>query len=306
MDWQGYVFLAKNREVRNALPGERMVLPRSLLPELLPSQTRGQVLHVLKRALGIGPYADEFWRVVVDRYDYEMGTSNLDVGSAPAEISVDYFIRQPHDVEALDLVALALLVAQWSEGNVSIGYRGDAGVVMGAEDAVKEVNRFLEEGRVPYQYERARWVHVPSGYVHQEMVRPALDALARDGFAGALEEFKRALDHARDGRTKEAATEATKALESTMKCICDARGWTYPENVTAQPLFSLLVDRGLIADWMESGFMGVVAIRNRRGAHGQGADSQPLAPYVADLAVNLAASYILVLVAAHDVQGRTK
>jgi hypothetical protein len=305
MDWQGYVFLAKNREVRKALPGERMVFPGG---PLLPDQTRGQLLHVLKRALGVGPYADEFWRVVVDRYDYEMGTSNLDLGGqVPAEIGVDYFIRQPHGVEALDLVGLALLVTQWSEGHVSIGYRGDAGVVMGPEDAVKEVNRFLEEGgRVPYQFERARWVHVPSGYVHQAMVRPALDALARDGFAGALEEFKRALDHARDGRTKEAATEATKALESTMKCICDARGWGYPKNITAQPLFTLLVDRGLIADWMESGFMGVVAIRNRRGAHGQGADSQPLAPYVADLAVNLAASYILALVAAHDVRGRTK
>jgi hypothetical protein len=302
MDWQGYVFLAKNREVRIASPGERMVF---FSGPLLPDQTRGQVLHVLKRALGVGPFADEFWRVVVDRYDYEMGTSNLDVGSAPAELSVDHFIRHTDGVESLDLVALALLVAQWSEGHISSGQRGDAGVTMGAKVAEEEVNRFLEEGRVPYQFVRARWVHVPSGYVHQEMVRPALDVLARDGFAGALEEFKRALDHARDGRTKEAATEATKALESTMKCICDAQGWTYPENINAQPLFHLLVDHGLIADWMESGFMGVVAIRNRRGAHGQGADSQPLAPYVADLAVNLAASYILVLVAAHDARGRT-
>jgi hypothetical protein len=253
----------------------------------------------------VGPFADEFWTVVVERYDYEMGTSNLDVGSAPAELSVDYFIRHTDGVEALDLIALALLVAQWSESHVSFGHRGDAGVVMAAKDSVQEVNRFLEEGRVPYQFEQTRWVHIPSGYVHQEMVRPALDALARDGFGGALEEFKRALDHARDGRTKEAATEATKALESTMKCICDARGWTYSEGITAQPLFRLLVDHGLIADWMESGFMAVVTIRNRRGAHGQGADSQPLAPYVANLAVNLAASYILVLVAAHDARGRT-
>jgi hypothetical protein len=303
MDWQGYVFLAKNREVRKAVPGE-MLIPPVMFPELLPEHTRGQVLHVLKRALGIGPYADALWGTLVDRYDYEMGTSNLDVGSAPAETSVDYFLRQPHGVEALDLIALALLLAEQAEARMSSGQRSDAGMMMPPKDAVEEVNRFLQEGGVPYQFEHGRWVHVPSGYVHQEMVRPALDALARDGFAGALEEFKRALDHARDGRTKEAATEATKALESTMKCICDARGWSYPENVTAQPLFNLLVDRGLIADWMESGFMGVVAIRNRRGAHGQGADSQPLAPYVADLAVNLAASYILVLVAAHDARGR--
>jgi hypothetical protein len=45
MDWQGYVFLAKNREVRKALPGERITFPGPLLPD----QTRGQLLHVLKR-----------------------------------------------------------------------------------------------------------------------------------------------------------------------------------------------------------------------------------------------------------------
>jgi hypothetical protein len=301
MDWQGYVFLAKNREVRVALPFERMVFPGPLLQD----HTRGQLIHVLKRAVGTGAFADVFWSAVVGRYDYEMGTSNLNLGGGvPAEEVADYFIRHTPGVEALDLIALALLVAQWSDANVSSGDRGDAGVTMAPNDAVDEVNRFLQEGRVPYQFVRARWVHVTSGYVHQEMVRPALDALARDGFAGALEEFKRALDHARDGRTKEAANEATKALESTMKCICDARGWTYPANATAEPLFSLMVGHGVIANWMENGFMGVVAIRNKRGAHGQGASAQPLAPYIADLAVNLAASYILVLIAAHDALGR--
>jgi len=301
MDWQGYVFLAKTRSVRVAVPGERMVF---LPGPLLPDQTRGQLIHVLKRALGIGPYADALWGTVVERYDYEMGTSNLDVGSAPAEISVDYFIRQPHGVEALDLIALSLLLAERAEEHMSSGQRSDAGMSMAPKDAAKEVNRFLQEGGVPYQFEQGRWVHVSSGYVHQEMVRPALDALARDGFAGALDEFKSALDHARDGRTKEAANEATKALESTMKCICDARGWTYPANATAEPLFSLMVGHGVIQNWMENGFMGVVAIRNKRGAHGQGANAQPLPPYVADLAVNLAASYILVLIAAHDALGR--
>lgn len=99
-------------------------------------------------------------------------------------------------------------------------------------------------------------MRVPSGYVHKEIVRPALDALDRPGFEGALDEFKTALVHARDGKTKEAATEATKALESTMKCICTARGLAYPAGATAKPLFDLLADKDLIPPWMESGLMG--------------------------------------------------
>jgi hypothetical protein len=77
---------------------------------------------------------------------------------------------------------------------------------------------------------------LPAGY----------SVLSRPGFEGALEEFTKALSHARDGNTNEAATEATKAIESTMKYICDVRGWKYARDGTATTLFKVVTDQGPI------------------------------------------------------------
>lgn len=66
-------------------------------------------------------------------------------------------------------------------------------------------------------------MHVESDYILVEVIRPALDALGRAGFEEAMQEFEQALEHARNLNTKEAATKATKALESTINCICAER-----------------------------------------------------------------------------------
>lgn len=39
---------------------------------------------------------------------------------------------------------------------------------------------------------------------------------------------------------------ATKALESTVKCICAERGWTHPRTATASTLLDVLVNNGFM------------------------------------------------------------
>jgi HEPN domain-containing protein len=296
VDWHGYVFLAKNRRVVQSKPGQ-MVFPGPFLTKEL----RTQLTHVLLDAVGSGQWAQEAWGLVVDHFDREMGTRDLGVLYAQVpQQAVEHFLAVTDDVADLDLTALGLIVAEEISNRLSSSDIGLLNVRISPVEAVETVNRFLREANVRYQFERYRWVDVSSGYVHEQVIRPALDALDRDGFAGALEEFKSALDHARAGRTKEAATEATKSLESTIKCVCNEHGWSYPEGATAQPLFRLMVEHGLFEDWMEGGFMGVVVIRNKATAHGQGPEPRPLPPHLAQLAVNLAASHIIALVAASD------
>ncbi len=77
------------------------------------------------------------------------------------------------------------------------------------------------------------------------------------------------------------------------------------EGATASALFEVIASHGLVPQWSKNSFMGVVTIRNKTSAHGQGAQPKALPPYMADLAVNLAASYIVVLMAAHDSFGRS-
>jgi hypothetical protein len=295
IDWHGYVFLAKNRPVRTLGLGERPPFPGPFLTE----QLRTQLTHVLLDAVGNGRWAQDGWNIVVGQFDREMGTAHLGIRhAAVSQQAVEEFMARTDDVEDLDLVALGLIVAEEFISQLSNGDRGLHNVTISPSAAIESVNRFLREADVHYQFEGYRWVDVSSGYVREQVIRPALDALDRDGFAGALEEFTSALDHARAGRTKEATTEATKALESTIKCICKQRGWSYPQHATAQPLFLVMVEHGLLEDWMENGFMGVVTIRNRATAHGQGTEPRPLPRHIADLAINLAASQIIALMAA--------
>ncbi len=296
MDWHGYVFLGKNRPVVTHKRGEPVSFPGPFLTE----QLRTQLTHVILDAVGSGEFAQDGWGVVVDQYDREMGTTNLGADRRnPPQWAVQAFLAVTDEVTGLDLTALGLIVAEEISNRMSSGDISLLDIKISPTQAVESVNRFLREAGVRYQFEGYRWVDVSSGYVYDQVIRPALDALDRDGFAGALEEFKSALDHARAGRTKEAATEATKALESTIKCICNKRGWTYPDNATAKPLFGVMVAHGLLEAWMENGFMGVVTIRNKATAHGQGTEPRPLPRHVAELAINLAASHIIALMEAH-------
>lgn len=293
-----YRFVAKNMPVVLAKPDERPTFGGPLLPE----QVRVQIKNVLARTLGLGAYAEEGWRAVRSAYDYEMGTIHLgQPGGIAEQVACGRFLAENGYHGALDVIGLALVVAEWVGRYLDVGERANWQITMPAQDAAFEINRFLREAAVPYQFEHGQWVHVESDYIHREVVRPALDALARPGFEGALQEFEQALEHARSGNTKEAATEATKALESTIKCICAARGWTYPPNATAKPLFDVLVAQGFAESWMEGIFLGCANIRNKAAAaHGQGPMPMPMHSHRAQLAVNLAASAIVALLAAHD------
>jgi hypothetical protein len=68
-------------------------------------------------------------------------------------------------------------------------------------------------------------------------------------------------------------------------------------------LFDVLVDKGFSESWMEGIFFGCPNIRNKGGAHGQGPNPQPMTTHRAQLAVNLAASSIVALLAASDSGG---
>jgi hypothetical protein len=267
-------------------------------------QTRTQILLVLGDGLGKSAYADGNWQLVRDKFDREMGTINIGIsdGEQWAMSLCAWAIRRGDELEALDLIGLALCVAQDRLRVVHAAERLDLGITMDPDDAVREINRFLREGDVLYQFESGQWISVSSQYTHQQMVEPALAVLASPDFAGALQEFETAMIYVRSGDTKPAAVEATKALESTIKVICGQRGWVYAPNATLTPLVELIARHGLIEPWMKSLFLGPASIRNKLSAHGQGGQIVPLPRYHAELAVHLAAAFIVDLIAANNSQ----
>lgn len=124
-----------------------------------------------------------------------------------------------------------------------------------AVDAEEELNHRFREHGVGYRIEAFKVVRIGSDHLHDEVVKPAAAVLHEPHFAGADAEYKKALDHYRHGRYEDTITECHKALESTLKVICDRRGWLPdPEKATASQLIDIAFSEGLVPPYLQSEF----------------------------------------------------
>jgi len=174
-------------------------------------------------------------------------------------------------------------------------------------DAVEILNRRFREHDLGYEYvakpSPGTIIRIDSQFVHAEMIEPAIASLYSAGFDGPLDEFMAAHKSYRHGDNKAAMNEALKAFESTMKAICDAKGWQYPDHATAQPLIAALFLNGLLPSDLQSYFGGIRSVlesgvptaRNRRSAHGQGAEVTNVPDHLAAFTLHLTASNIVFL-----------
>jgi hypothetical protein len=150
-----------------------------------------------------------------------------------------------------------------------------------------------------------------SEFIHDQAVKPALALLQDPAFSGAEEEFQSAYERFRKGDNKGAIADTLKAFESTMKAICDARGWTYHSGATASALIAIMFDKRLVPAYLANHFgglrsaleAGVPTVRNKTSGHGQGAVPQEVPDHLVAFALHLAASNIVFLVQAHRALG---
>jgi hypothetical protein len=208
---------------------------------------------------------------------------------------IGYFLSVPTP-QALDVIEAVFRHAA-KGGQISQKY----------PDAVAELNRRFSDHSLGYQYVDGNIIRRDSEYLHAEAVLPALHLLAEPGFEGPNNEFRLAHKRYREGSTKEAVTEALKALESTLKAIFNKRQWSYGPTDRMGALIKIAFDRGLITPDLQSGFDGlrtllssiVPPIRNNNSGHGQGAVLMELPPYLASYAMHVTAASIVFLIGAH-------
>lgn len=301
---------------RNASPGPGDPLP-VCQHDVLPEAFRHQVVHLWKSAIGHGrrytnvppPLArrrslqrtvwDDFQEALAREYGRPF------IGEHPEDTGFQqcrHFLLTGSTDEALDVIELTMTFAE-ERGSTAPDGLAWPGASQHASDAVDELNiRFREQG-IGYRYESGKILRVDSEYVHAEMTHPASLLLADPRFAGAQQEFLTAHKHYRHQRYKEAIVEAAKAFESTMKSVCDAKGWTYPGTATAKQLIETLFDHGFLPDYLQSHFgalrsaleSGVPTIRNKTSGHGQGSQIVAVPDYLAAYVLHLTAANIVML-----------
>ena len=171
------------------------------------------------------------------------------------------------------------------------------------DNAIAELNRrFLEHG-VGYEYSSGQIIRIDSLYHHTKIVRPVLYMLSKPMYEGAEQEFRAAHEHYQQGgdsNYKACLNESFKAFESCIKAICHKRDWPFNKKCPVGPLIKLVIREKLVPEGSGCSLKSVATLRNEMGAHGQGIKKAPVPKHIAEYALNLTASSILLLTRANE------
>ena len=284
----------------------------------IPPSLRTQIIHILHDTLGNEEeyYKDQVkdaYKFIVETLCREYGLLHLlppDSYSGRNYIEeLEHFILKEVDVErVLDAIELSTKVidAHTREWDYLRRHRASEC----ADDAISELNTRFNEHGVGYQYADKGIIRIDSELVHGEIVKPAIQLLRREEYAGAQEEYLKAYEHYRHGNAKEALNECLKAFESVMKAICDKRGWAYPKTATAKPLIQICLDQKLIPQFWQHHFSslksllesGIPTGRNKMSGHGQGSKIKSVPAHVVAYMLHMTASAIVFLAHAESDQ----
>ena len=286
----------------------------------LPQPLRVQIAHILRdtieeiqygpkpKHIGVGRI-DEMWRLIhnavaKERGEFVLGNKKLHNGYY--DLCTSFLLEESDFEQVMSLVGIAF---EFMDLRLMTAFNHrDRQLIDGA---IAELNQRFQEHSIGWQYQAGQIVRVDSQYLYAETVDAAVSLLHDAGFKGPLDEFMEAHKHYREGNSKAAIVSANNAFESTMKAICDKRGWGYDKDrATAKSLIDTLFSNGLIPSSMQSHFAGLrttlegglpTARNTTSGAgHGQGAEPVDVPQHIVSYALHLAATNIVFLIESHN------
>lgn len=291
----------------------------------LPQPFRRQVIHIWSSAIGLyreqdrfglhlgNPLVNQLWNDIHDYLARELGLFNLGSSLENSFNQCQSFLLNkdtPID-NLLDLIEVTFRYIDKKIRKLLQNYQYKdhlQDIRQLPDDAISELNHRFREHGIGYQYNNGQIIRVDSGFIHAEVVVPALSLLSSQQFKGAEQEFRSAHKHYRNQKYKEAIVDAQKAFESTMKTICDECTWSYdPQKDSSQKLIKIMFDNELFPSYLQSYLSnlksvleaGVPTIRNKTSGHGQGSQPISVPEHLAAFALHLTASNIVLLVEAY-------
>ncbi|WP_313453656.1 STM4504/CBY_0614 family protein [Stutzerimonas nitrititolerans] len=300
---------------QKALRGE---VPDVYTYDKLPAALKVQIVHIWYDALGSqDKYYDDYghgsnvqqaYRAVVNILCREYGLFQLPSADQFKRMYLlelaNYFLKLEDIEKQLDVVELTFKYIDRMTREYR--YLGKQNASESADDAISELNSRLKEHGVGFQYAQGEIVRVDSELLHAEAVKPALRLLNEKSYQGAQQEFLSAYEHYRHGKNKEALNDCLKSFESTMKAICDKRGWTYAPGATAKILIQVCFEKGLVPAFWQQQLTSLRSLlessiptgRNKLSGHGQGTSPTTVPDYLVAYMLHMTASTLVFLTTA--------
>lgn len=279
--------------------------------ELMPEALKNQILHIIIKTFGFYPKVKQFYsfeeEVVFDRYKpiiskfcEETAELCLRVPSWNSEnlslIFYEYFLSEQN------LKKLFLLIEIFFEEL----YKKQGSVVYTM--TANKLNKRFKEHLFGYKFERGKIIKYNSSYLQEEVVEPALKLINNEIFSGAEREFRQALEDYRQDNNIAALNSCGRALESTIKIICDLNKWNYTPKDTAGRLINICKDNNLFEDcfYGEANSLveilanGAPRLRNGKSGHGSGSQEKEIPDFYVDYMIHTTATVIIFLINANE------
>ena len=248
-----------------------------------------------------GNVKEKFWWYIYDGLAKEYGKPQT---NNPFEDLKAFFLDESTHIDnLLDVIehTFSFISQNANMINNNIDFTQKKNII---NNAIQELNTRFEENSLGYELNNFQIIEKNSKFVHKEIVKRSLELLHEVGFTGASNEFLNGHSHYRKGEYKEAINYALKSFESTMKTICEKKGWDYKKAYGASQLIDIMFEKELIPNFMRSHFNNLVqtlkdglpTVRNKVSGHGQGEAITNVPCSLAQYALNLAATNIVFLV----------
>lgn len=280
----------------------------------IPQALRVQIVHIIRDAIGEDRYssysmakkADETYEILHQTICREYGVFKLGKGynESHQEQLFNYLLQTDKTDEVLDIVEISFkYINKIIRDNFNeFSYHTEPKIT--PDDAITELNDRFKEHAVGYSFIGGEIIRIDSTYIHAGITKPTITLLSNRKFKGANEEYLKAHEHYRHGRNKECLTDCLKAFESTMKVICNEKGWPYNQTDTSKKLIQICFQNGIVPTFTQNQFTslqnllesGIPTIRNKLGGHGQGQTPQKVGDHMTRYGLNLTGTNIIFLV----------
>jgi hypothetical protein len=292
--------------------------PSPLTYDSIPQNVRYQIIHTLKKSINgernTKPFTvpsfnpSDIWSEIYDEMISEIGLPPRGRINS-ADMIADFLVNAKDTALVLTTTEIALRKVCESQDRMS-RYDHNRRPEMDCGSAIDRVNVVLSRANIGFEFGDGVFRRVDSDYLHAMAIVPALRLLRDAGFANAEADFQNAIQKYREKpEDKTVLTLANSAYESTLKYILASRDQPYEKDVDGnEKLVEALAKTAVIKSWQIEHQRdlkkllkgGVTKVRNKEGAHGPEPDAMPVPAYINAYGLHLAASSIVMLVAAHN------
>ena len=270
----------------------------------LPRKLRVQFKFIMDKFLtGVLFGYEDIHRMLCEKYGELSLSSKHRLGVKDNETLTEVLTRDDYNLELIfDL--MELIIKYKVNDMAGQFYKDD--IIEYISEIQDLINLRFKESSMGYKMVKGQIIRQDSEVTFTEIIEPTINLTYNELFENVNVDFVDAIKEYQSGDNKDCIVKLLKAFESTLKIICDEKGWEYNETDRCSKLINICFDNDLVPQEIKSEFTslnsllqsGIPPVRNNFAGHGEGGEERIVEDYLARYAINITGSCILFVIEA--------